>query len=105
MFVDGETTDNGEEIVASFTGGVCDFGTDKAKHLSCLGLSFEDGEVEVSICTDGNDSPAASAAFVSIDHASVSKRLCAGRFSYLTARLEARGDSRPTVHSLYIKAR
>lgn len=105
VFVDGETTDNGEEIVASFTGGVCDFGTDKAKHLSCLGLSFEDGEVEVSICTDGNDSPAASAAFVSVDHASVSKRLCAGRFSYLTARLEARGDSRPTVHSLYIKAR
>lgn len=105
IFDDSAATDDGEEIVASFTSGICDFETDRAKHLSELGISFENGEVTASVYTDGKTIPTAVATFEADGHTPTRKRLSSGRFSHLSAKLDARGNSRPRIHSLYIKAR
>lgn len=98
-------TDNGKEITAVFTSGICDFGTKASKHISEIGISLDDGTVSADIFTDGNTFSSASRTFSSQKHAYSSKRVSARRFDYLSAKLTAGGLSRPRLHSLYIKIR
>ncbi len=98
-------TDGGKEITAVFTSGICDFGIKTLKHISEIGISFDDGTVSADIFTDGNTFSSASRTFTSQKHAYSPKRVSARRFDYLTAKLTAGGPSRPRVHSLYIRIR
>lgn len=99
-------TDEGRPISACFRSAVLDFGTDRRKRMTELGVSAEGGRIEVGIYADGKRYSSASTVFYAEEgHALLHRRLHGGGFRYITLSLSASAEARQTIHSLYVTAR
>lgn len=99
-------TDEGRPIEAYFCSAVTNFGTDRRKHPTEIGLSAEGGRIDAEAYTDGKEHFSASTVFYTEDaHALLRRRLHGGSFRYMTLSLSASSEGRQKLHGLYLKAR
>lgn len=97
----------GTEIIASIQSGILDFGVPRSKKLSSLVLTGDifDSYNEIEFFCDSGAHTKVSLAPLNNDHTILKKRLFPSRFKSLYFKLTSKGNSRQTLHSLYIEAR
>ena len=97
----------GEEIVATMQSGILDFETPRAKKLSALVIKgdISDSDTDLEFVCDGGEKINISLNSEADPHSIITKRLFSHRFKSLYFKLTAKGNSRQTIHSLYIDAR
>ena len=105
-FITAEDT-VGTEIVASIQSGTIDFDTPQFKRLSSLVFSGDilDSDTQIDIFCDNGDHTNITLDPAGKEHAIITERLFSNRFKTMHFKITAKGNSRQTLHSLYIEAR